>query len=77
MGATYPNEMKKIRKIAPKMTFLVPGVGSQSGDLQNTLKNGLRKNGTGLIISSSRGIIYAQDSKLAALELKDEINKFR
>ena len=77
VGATYPNEMKKIREIASKMTFLVPGVGSQSGNLQNTLKNGLRKNGTGLIISSSRGIIYAQDPKLAAQELKDEINKHR
>jgi len=77
VGATYPNEMKKIREIAPQMTFLVPGVGSQSGDLENTLRNGLRKDGTGLIISSSRGIIYAQDPKLAAQKLKDEINKFR
>ena len=77
VGATYTNEMKKIREIAPQMTFLVPGVGSQSGDLENTLRNGLRKDGTGLIISSSRGIIYAQDPKLAAQKLKDEINKFR
>jgi len=77
VGATYPNEMKKIREIASEMTFLVPGVGSQSGDLENTLKNGLRKDGMGLIISSSRGIIYAQDSKLAAQKLKDEINKHR
>ena len=77
VGATYPNEMKKIREIASEMTFLVPGVGSQRGDLEHTLKNGLRKNGTGLIISSSRGIIYAQDPKLAAQELKDEINKHR
>ena len=77
VGATYPNEMKKIREIASQMTFLVPGVGSQSGDLQNTLKNGLRKDGRGLIISSSRGIIYAQDPKLAAQKLRDEINKHR
>ena len=77
VGATYPNEMKMIREIASKMTFLVPGVGSQSGDLENTLKNGLRKDGRGLIISSSRDIIYAQDPKLAAQKLKDEINKYR
>ena len=77
VGSTYPNEMKKIRQIAPQMTFLVPGVGSQSGDLENTLKNGLRKDGRGLIISSSRDIIYAQDPKLAAQKLKDEINKYR
>ena len=77
VGATYPNEMKMIREIASKMTFLVPGVGSQSGDLENTLKNGLRKDGRGLIISSSRDIIYAQDPKLAAQKLKDEINEYR
>ena len=77
VGATFPAEMKKVREIAPQMTFLVPGVGPQSGDLDNTLKNGLRKDGRGLIISSSRGIIYAQDLKLAAQQLKDEINKYR
>ena len=77
VGATFPNEMKKIREVTPEMTFLVPGVGSQSGDLQNILKNGLRKDGRGLIISASRSIIYAQDPKLAAQKLKDEINKYR
>ena len=77
VGATLPNEMKNIREIVPEMTFLVPGVGSQSGDLQNTLKNGLREDGKGLIISASRSIIYAQNPKLAAQKLKDEINKYR
>ena len=77
VGATFPNEMKKIREIAPQMTFLVPGVGSQSGDLENTLKNGLRPDGRGLIISVSRSIIYAQNPKIAVQRLKDEINKYR
>jgi orotidine 5'-phosphate decarboxylase subfamily 2 len=77
VGATYPEELKTIREIAPKMTFLVPGVGSQGGDLEKTLKNGLLKDRSGLIISSSRGIIYSPDPKSAAQKLKDEINKSR
>lgn len=77
VGATYPQEMQKIRQISPHMTFLVPGVGSQGGDLQDTLKNGLTKDGQGLIIASSRGIIYDQDPISAAQKLKDEINKYR
>lgn len=77
VGATYPAQMQIIREIAPHMTFLVPGVGSQGGDLENSLKNGLTHEGQGLIISSSRGIIYAQDPRVAAQNLRDEINKFR
>lgn len=77
VGATFPRELKRIREIAPEMTLLVPGVGEQGGDLENTLKNGLKKDSTGLIISSSRGIIYAQDPKQEAQRLRDEINKHR
>lgn len=77
VGATYPNEIKKIRHIAPEMTFLVPGVGKQGGALKETLKNGLKNNGLGLIISSSRSIIYARNPIKAAQELRDEINKYR
>ena len=77
VGATYTDEMKKIREITPMMTFFVPGVGSQGGNLQNTLRSGLRSDGRGLIISSSRGIIYAQNPRKAAQKLKDETNKYR
>jgi len=77
VGATYPNDLKKIREIAPQMTFLVPGIGEQGGDLENTLKNGLKGDGTGLIISATRSIIYAQDPRSAAKKLRDEINKHR
>lgn len=58
-GATYPEELKKLRQIAPDMVFLVPGVGSQGGDLEAVLENGRRKDGKGLIISSSRSVLYA------------------
>lgn len=77
VGATFPNEMRKIRKIAPYITFLVPGVGTQNGDLGNTLKNGLRKDGKGLIISASRSIIFSKNPRKEAQKLKNEINKYR
>lgn len=77
IGSTWPSEIKKIRQIAPKITFLVPGIGAQGGDLKNTLLNGLRRDNKGLIISSSRGIIYAQDPARAASDLRDEINSYR
>jgi len=65
VGATYPDELKIVRKIAPNTTFLVPGVGSQGGSLEKTLKYGCNKNGKGVIINSSRGIIYAQNPNSA------------
>lgn len=77
VGATDPIQMKRIRRVAGDMTFLVPGIGVQSGDLEKVCENGLLKNGRGLIISASRSIIYAQDPAKAAESLKDEINKYR
>lgn len=77
VGATYPDEMKKIREVAPNMTFLVPGIGVQGGDLENTLRNGLDKNKKGLIIHSARGIIFSKNPGEEAQKLRDEINKHR
>ena len=84
IGATYPEEMAEIRKMAPNMTFLVPGVGAQGGDVEKILKAGLNIRGNGLIISSSRGIIFASSEKDFAerareetIKLRDEINKYR
>lgn len=73
VGATYPEELKKVREIVGDMPILVPGVGAQGGDLQNTIKNGLNSNKQGLIISSSRGIIFATDPREATLKLHQEI----
>jgi len=77
IGATWPGEIGILRKLAPNMLFLIAGVGAQGGDLKATLKNGLAKNGDGLIISSSRGIIYAENPQKTAKDLKDEINSYR
>lgn len=58
VGATHPEELGEIRKLLPDYFFLVPGVGAQGGDLQTVAKYGLNKD-CGLLVNSSRGIIYA------------------
>lgn len=85
VGATYPEEMKIVRDIVgPDMALLVPGVGAQGGDVEAVLKNGLGANQSGLIISSSRGVIFASDgddfadkARQEAMKTRDEINKYR
>ena len=77
VGATYPEEMARIRAVAPRTTFLVPGVGAQGGDVDATIAAGLDVHGRGLMISSSRGILYSDDPASAARALRDEINAAR
>jgi len=77
VGATYPEELAAVRRIAPEMWLLVPGIGAQGGDLEATLPIGLRSDGLGLIINSSRGIIFAEDPRTAARRLRDRINEIR
>lgn len=84
IGATWPEQLRKVREISPNIFFLVPGIGAQGGNLEKTVKNGLRKDKSGLIISLARPIIYASSRKdfakaayIKALELKKEINKYR
>ena len=77
VGATYPNEMQVIRSLVGDMTFLVPGVGAQGGDVEAIVKAGVNSKRLGLIISSSRGIIFAENPAEEAKKLKDEINKHR
>jgi len=82
VGATYPEELKNIRQTHPDMVFLIPGVGAQGGDLKLAVNYGIDKNRRGIVINSSRQIIYAShgtDFALAARRathtLRDEINK--
>ncbi|TSA16104.1 MAG: orotidine-5'-phosphate decarboxylase [Betaproteobacteria bacterium] len=84
VGATYPQELRQIRAIVGDMPILVPGVGAQGGDVAAVLANGATADGTGLIISSSRAVLYAgggddyaQAARAAALKLRDEINQCR
>lgn len=75
MGATYPEDLKQVRAIVGDMTFLVPGVGAQGGSVSEVMKAGLNSQGLGLIINSSRGIIFAENPKEEAKKLCEEIRK--
>jgi len=82
VGATYPREMAELRQAHPELSFLVPGIGAQRGDLDATLAAGLDAHGAGLLISSSRNIIYAGGGlpgpiREAAAELYTAINRRR
>ena len=59
VGATFPNEIKEVREIVGDMPLLIPGIGAQGGDLAVTMVAGQTANGTGVMINSSRAIIYA------------------
>lgn len=84
VGATYPKELGEIRTIVGDMPLLVPGIGTQGGDLEKTLHAGLTHKSSGLILSVSRSIIYAgsgkdfaQKGREEAFQLHDAIEKIR
>lgn len=59
VGATYPDELRQVRAIVGDMPILIPGVGAQGGDLEKTIAAGKNSRSQGMIINSSRGIIFA------------------
>ncbi|MBI2868291.1 MAG: orotidine-5'-phosphate decarboxylase [Chloroflexi bacterium] len=82
VGATYPDELKKIREEHPGMPLLIPGVGAQGGELPLVVRYGVDSKGRNAVINSSRQIIYAskrpdfaQAARRAATELRDQINR--
>ena len=84
VGATWPGQLREVRAIAGDLPFLVPGVGAQGGDVEAVVRNGCTPDGSGLLVSSSRAILYASDgpdhaaaSAAAARALRDEINRHR
>ncbi|MGZ3253888.1 MAG: orotidine-5'-phosphate decarboxylase [Burkholderiaceae bacterium] len=88
VGATFPNELAQVRKIVGDMPLLVPGIGAQGGDIQATVIAGKTGNGAGMMINSSRAILYAkrdekvgegfaQAARRVALETQDAINRYR
>ena len=83
-GATYPQQLAEVRAIVGNLPLLVPGIGAQGGDVEAVLRNGQSSDGSGLLISSSRAILYAGNdddfanaAREATLELRDEINRHR
>ncbi len=77
VSAANPAEMAQIRAIAVDMTLLAPGIGAQGGEVEAVVRAGLNSAGRGLIINSSRSIIFAADPAAAAAELRDAINACR
>lgn len=82
VGATVPDQLRKIRQICPETPILVPGIGAQGGDLTSAILNGVDSHGRSVIISSSRAIIYASRcsdfpdaAREAALLLRGSINQ--
>jgi orotidine-5'-phosphate decarboxylase len=82
VGATRAEAMQEVRRLAPRAWLLVPGIGAQGGDLKTVLKHGLTPEG-GLLINSSRGIIYAgqdrdfaQAAGAAARDLQQQMAPF-
>lgn len=81
VGATWPRDLEVIRKLAPDLPFLVPGVGAQGGDAVEVMRLGRSTNGLGLLINASRSVLYAsrgegyaEAAAKAAKGLRDELN---
>jgi len=84
VGATFPGEISRVREIVGTLPLLVPGIGAQGGDVEATVKAGRTTDGAGLMINSSRAILYAgkgedyaEAARRAALETRDLINRYR
>ncbi len=92
MGATWPRELERVRRLCPDMLMLLPGVGAQQGDLAAAVRAALDSDGAGLIVSASRRVLYgptparrgasrgkdyAKAARRAAQQLRDEINRER
>ena len=83
VGSTYPEQLRVVREHCPGMPILIPGIGAQGGDLENSVKLGLDEKLSNIMISSSRGITYAsRDEKHypdaareAARNLRERINR--
>ena len=84
VGATFPAQLAAVRAKAADVPFLVPGVGAQSGDLEAVFANGLTADGTGLVVSASRSVIFAGEGErwtdgvtAAAMTLRDDMRRAR
>jgi len=81
VGATWPEQMERLRDLCPEMLFLIPGVGSQDGDLEASVQAAMDDDGGGFIVNASRGVLYAakddsypKAARKAAQKLRGRIN---
>lgn len=84
VGATRPTELRDVRNVVGDMPLLVPGVGAQGGDARSVVTNGATSDGTGLLVNSSRAVLYAaaddgwrDAARSAAMRTRDELNAAR
>jgi len=84
VGATWPEQLREVRAIVGDMPLLVPGVGAQGGEVEAVVRNARDGDGTGLLVSASRAILYAsagadyaEAAAAAARDLRDAINRWR
>ena len=84
VGATYPAELAEVRAIVGDVPLLVPGIGAQGGDVEATVRAGRDSTGYGMIINSSRAVLYASGgtdfaaaARRVAADTRDEINSHR
>lgn len=77
VGATYPEELRKVRSICPEMCLLIPGIGAQGGDLASAVNYGVDARGEKAIIAVSRQILYASKGKDFAQAARDMAEKIR
>ena len=83
-GATWPKQLAEVRALIGDMPLLVPGIGAQGGDVEAVVRYGQTTDHTGLMINSSRAIVYASSgvdfaeaARVATLDLRDSINRYR
>ena len=84
VGATFPEQLAAVRKRAPDLSLLVPGVGAQGGTVEAVVANGAAADGAGLLVNASRSIIYASAgedwasaAREAAMALRDQLRRAR
>jgi uridine monophosphate synthetase len=77
VGATYPKQLERVRALAPEMWILLPGIGSQGGDLEASIAAGVDARGSRVLVNVSRAVCQAADPGAAARQYRDQINTAR
>ena len=77
VGATFPEELKRIRNIFPETLFLSAGLGAQDANIERSVKTGINNSKSGIMFNAGRSIIYSNDPRNEAIKTKKQINKYR
>jgi orotidine-5'-phosphate decarboxylase len=77
VGATYPTDVAAVRRIAPRAPILLPGVGAQAGDLEQSVQAGITADGGGAIVNASRTILYASSGSSWQIAARAEAERLR